>query len=206
MIEFGRQLVSAVTEQRHALSYISDIREENGLLRIELELDRPAFFRSKEIDSWMFDCVHMASNRCDQRDVDLPIYRGVDQGAAERAIESGIDVVPSDAHWFGGPLEKALEYGGDYPHVLIIDGGAVERTSRQVAGSAPQADHDSARVWAGSEGWKGRGGWFNYSRLPHTDNARGTDYEAAYAWFIPGNPLDALLGVISCKPSALLAK
>lgn len=201
MSEFGRQLARAVMEQRRALSFVSDVREEDGLLRIDLELDRPAFFHGVAIDSWMFDCVCVASGRCDQRGTAFPIYRGVDHEAFGRAIESGIDVIPSDAHWYGGPLEKALEYGGDYPHVLMIDGGAVESTSRQVAASAPQADHDAARVWAGSQGWEGRGGWVNYSRLPETDNARGTDYETAYAWFIPGDPKAALLGVISCSPA-----
>ena len=201
MSEFGRQLARAINEHQGDLSYVSDIRDENGCMLIDLTLDRPAFFCREAIDSWMFDCVLHAHAHCDSEEFALPIYRGVDAQSAARALANGIDVFPLDAHWYGSSLEKALEYGGDYPQVLIIDGRAAERTQRQVSATAAQADHDAARAWAGSDGFAVRGGWMRYSRLPETDSRRGSDYEVAHAWFIPGDPKSALLGIISCKPS-----
>ncbi len=199
-----QELFDAVVRGRDKLAFVTDVRQEDGLLRIVLTVDKPAFHNRKAIDRWMFDRVLDAHVKMPDEALHLPVFRGVNQPSLERALHTGIDVQPSDAHWYGSDLEKALEYGGDYPAVLIIDGASITRPFRDVAVDAPEADHAAARAWAAGEAITSPNGkWLQYSRLPADDPKRGSPYEAAYAWYITGDPKAALIGVIECRSGGL---
>ena len=205
MTSFRDALAVAVAEARHKLPFVTEIREEAGLLRIVLTLDAPAFNLRKDISDWMLECVIQAFVSSRGQDLALPLFRGVDRAARERALQAGIDVHPTDARWYGSDaLEKALEYGGQYPDVLIIDGNCVKRPFRELDANAPEADHAEARAWANSDGmpdsYTGR---ILYSRLVGPDDGRrGSPYEAAYAYYIPGDAKQALIGIIECRGPA----
>jgi hypothetical protein len=197
---FRSAFIDGVEANRGALPFAIDVRNDDDLLRIVLTLDQPAFDRRKEVDEWMFGCTAQALAKVDGAKR-LPLYRGVDRVSFERALRAGIDVEPTDAHWYGADLEKALEYGGAYPAVLIIDGNRVERPYRNVAVDASDEAHREAKAWArGTPILSENGQWLKYSRLPESDNRRGSPYEAAHSWYIPGDAREALLGVIECMP------
>ena len=198
MNELRSALFETVTAARDQLDYVTDVRKDSGLLRIVLTLEMPAFNYRKAIDSWLFDCVLKTKMKDPERRFPLPEFRGVNASSLERALRTGIDVEPSNAHWYGSYLEKALEYGGDYPAVLIIDSACIERPFRQIAADAPEEKHAEARAWSVGEPVRS-GDWINYSRLPVDDIKRGSPYEAAYAWYIPGDAKEALIGVIECR-------
>lgn len=200
MSNFRQALIEAVQARRDKLDCVSDVREEDGLLRVVLTLDQPVFDSRKKIHNWLFDCtvaarkLHLGASR------NLPIFRGLDELSLNRALRTGIDVEPSDRHWYGDALEKALEYGGDYPAVLIIDGNRTKRPYRDVPVDAPADDHAAAKTWSGGDALVSSNGKFlRYSRLPVNDINRGSSYETAYGWYIPDDPKEALLGVIECR-------
>lgn len=201
MSNYRQALIEAVQARRDKLDCVSDVREEDGLLRVVLTLDQPVFHRRKEIHNWLFHCVVAARKLHQGASRNLPIFRGLDELSLNRALRTGIDVEPSDRHWYGDAMEKALEYGGDYPAVLIIDGNSSERPYRDVPVDASIDDHAAARTWSGADALPSSSEKFlRYSRLPVNDTNRGSSYETAYAWYIPGDPKEALLGVIECRP------
>lgn len=197
---FRQALIASVQARRDRPDFVTEVREEDGLLRVVLTLDRPAFNFGKEVADWMTDCEYDARRTLIGSKVALPEFRGVDSESLGRALRHGIDVEPTDSHWYGAHLEKALEYGGDYPAVLIIDGNCIARPFRQIAADAPEEKHAAALAWAGSDGCSDNDHrWVHYSRLPAADLNRGSGYETAYAWYIPGDAKEALLGVIECR-------
>lgn len=199
MTTFRQSLIAAVQESRCTLPFQAEVRDEQGLLCIEIALDQPAFNRRKEIGDWMDGCI--VSARANYEGAGrLPLFRGVDRASLERALRQGIDVVPTDAHWYGADLEKALEYGGDYPAILIIDANKVERPFREIASDAPDDAHREASEWAKGQPMPSRDGrWLLYSRLPKEDSRRGSPYELQYSWYIPGEAREALIGVIEFR-------
>lgn len=205
MIEFRHHFCDAVVEGQERLGIATDAALVEGLLRITLSLPSPAFNHRRKIDDWMFNCTLEALKRASKSGVSkLPLFRGVDKASLERALRNGIDVEPTYMHWYGADLEKALEYGGDNPAVLIIDGACAQRPFRDVPIHASGSAHAEAQRWAASEAIASEDGQsMRYSRLPLGDSRRGSSYETTYAWYLPGNPLDALLGVIECKMAAI---
>lgn len=200
MNNFRKALIAAVQTRRGRPDFVTEVREEAGLLRVVLTLDRPAFHCGKDVADWMTDCELDALKTLIGSKGALSEFRGVDSESLDRALRHGIDVEPTDSHWYGAHLEKALEYGGDYPAVLIIDGNCIARPFRQIAADASEEEHAAALAWAGSDGWSDNDHrWVHYSRLPVADLNRGSGYEAAYAWYIPGDANEALLGVIECR-------
>jgi hypothetical protein len=200
-MDFRQALGDMVRANREKLSCACDVREESGILRIVLTLDRPVFDYRQSLEKWMFGCV-LDALELSGANLELPLFRGIDQSSLERALRYGIDVQPTNAHWYGDALEKALEYGGDYPAVLIIAGRCVERPYRTLAVDASVEDHVAAKAWAVGDAMQSENGqWLRYSRLPINDRQRGSPYETAYSWYIPGDAKIALLGVIECVPS-----
>lgn len=203
MNDFRKLLFDAVLAARDDLAFVTDVRQEAGLLRITLKMDQPAYFNHAPIDHWMSKCVREARIKVSSDRFALPIFRGVKVPLLERVLRAGIDVEPTNAHWYGGELEKALEYGGDYPAVLIIDGNRIERAVLDVEADAPAHEHVAAKAWSVGDPARVRDGkYLRYSRLPIDNSKRGTSYETSYAWYIPGDPKEALLGVIECRPRA----
>lgn len=200
MTTLRSNLIEIAKARADYLELISEVSEDQGRLRVILALDKPAFDYRKAIESWMFDTVVDAITKLSI--TALPEFRGIDRPSLNRALETGIDVSPTNAHWYGGPLDKALEYGGDYPAVLLLDSRQIERTFRDLSIEAPALEHEIARAWAvGDPIPSGNGQYLRYSRLPLNDRGRGTAYETSYAWYIPGDPKEALLGYILCEPA-----
>ena len=199
MTEFRRHFCDSVIERQKRLGIPLEAHVTDDLLRITLKLPSAAFNHRRKIDDWMFDCSLTAIVKTSGH-LQLPLFRGVDRASLERVLQNGIDVVPTDMHWYGADLEKALEYGGDYPHILIIDGALAQRTFRTVAADAPSREHRYARKWSGAAPIStSNGARHHYSPLPVGDSRRGSNYEIAHAWFIPGDPFEALLGIIECR-------
>lgn len=161
-----------------------------------MEVTGPAFRFRNEIKDAVFPLLSRAKRGL----YSWLLYRGVDQSGLERAREAGIDVRPTDHHWFGDAyLDKALEYGGDYPAVLVIDPAHAQKTWRELPVDAAQEEHAAARAFAPVEPWTSKDGtkiW--YSRLPPDDRRRASDYETNYSYCIVGDPKEALLGYVQC--------
>ncbi|ANN55971.1 hypothetical protein A9174_03780 [Mesorhizobium loti NZP2037] len=147
---------------------------------------------------WFFRSIAIPALKAGAAQV-MPLFRGVDPISLQTALRQGIDVTPTDHHWYGDSLEKALEYGGDYPSLLIIDGSRTERTFCEIRVDEPASEHEAGRQLSGHEPIKSRdGSRLLYSRLPPSDKRRGSEYEFAYAHYIPGNASEALIGYIAC--------
>lgn len=179
---------------------------ENRLLRIEVATGPGPFSEARTIDTWFFDIFAAAHRAVGQ--VPLPLFRGIDRASLARAVLHGIDMLPTDRPFFAAHLEKALEYGGDYPAILMIDPSKTDRPWRELRVDAHSDEHTAARAFAGNDPMTSTDGtklW--YSRLPEIYPGRASDYELAYAHYIPGEARDALIGYLdfvplSSKPNA----
>jgi hypothetical protein len=190
--------VKAVLALSDLPSFVLEAGRDGELLKIIIATGGPAMAMRDAIEEWFLPIMIAASKGSGS----WPIFRGVDEEALARALANGIDVVPSDHHWYGAELDKALEYGGDHPSVLIIDGARVARTWRELRLDAPTAEHEEASRFAAGEPMISEDGiWVLYSRLPAEDRGRGTAYEKDYAYYIPGDARDALIGYIQCVPA-----
>jgi hypothetical protein len=77
------------------------------------------------------------------------------------------------------------------------------RTYQLIADDLSQAELAAVQKIYGTTGIlqsDGKTRW--YSRLPDEDRRRGTDYEMEHAWFIPGDPFEALAGLIIFRVSS----
>ncbi len=194
--------IETATALKELPDFVADVGQASGLLKIKVTTTGPSCDLCEDIDRWFRRSISFPTVRKGQPDVGLPVFRGIDAKGLERALSNGIDVAPTDHHWFGSDLAKALEYGGDYPNVLIMDVKRIERTYRYLRVDAPQDEHEIARRFAGSEPIRSRDGTrLLYSRIPTTDSRRGSAYELEFAFYIPGNAKDALIGYIECAPA-----
>jgi hypothetical protein len=110
-------------------------------------------------------------------------------------LQSGVDVVPTNSVIFVDHLEKALEYGG-FPKVLLaLKWDSLRPTFKQVTVGSSKEEIETVRsnfptvielddhsLWC--------------TRLQQDDRRIATDYEIAYARWIPGNPWDALRAIV----------
>jgi len=141
-------------------------------------------------------CLTFLAEKALRRDSDDPPlrYRCVELSRLETIIRTGCDVVPSDSPIYAACLDKALEYGGYNRVVQVFDPQGLEKTFRKVRKS---------EAWELSEGFRLTypslkemdGEWLWFSKLPPGDFRIGTAYETEYSFFIPGDPLKALLMV-----------
>jgi hypothetical protein len=179
---------------------LQEVSWDGEYVQIVIGTYGPAANSRRGIDDWLFKvCMPLIRDG-----VELPLFRGVDDRGLERALAAGIDVRPPDHHWYAAELEKALEYGGDHPAILIIDSAKADRTWREVAVDAPAEEHADARRFTQHNPLTRRDGQrMLYTRLPPTDSRQGSEYELSYAYYIPGDATDALIGYIRCVPAPL---
>ena len=202
MTQARQAFIKTATTLDELPEFVTDVGQASGLLSIKVKTKGPPANFRHHIEDWFFKSIILPTLSNGGADIGLPLFRGVDSKGLQRALSNGIDVVPTDHHWFGGDLGKAIEYGDDYPNVLIIDVKRVERTYRQISVDAPLYEHDDARRFAGSEPIRSRDGTrMLYSRLPMTNNRRGSAYELEFAFYIPADAKDALIGYIECAPA-----
>lgn len=123
-------------------------------------------------------------------------FRGVRYDRLDYVLNHGIDVEPTDATIYADYLDKALEYGGMPKLILALNPKMLQRSFREVPTSTPKeelaalADRFPTRLESedGSKYW--------YSRLEEGDPKLASPYEAAYAYFVEGDPFAALEGLL----------
>jgi hypothetical protein len=124
-------------------------------------------------------------------------FRGVSWDRLPTILAAGVDVEPTTDPIFVSDFAKAWEYGGLPKVVMAFDGSRLQRTYREVVLS-DATDEEIAQlmidyptrieVGAGDRLW--------LTRFSSTDPRAATDYEGAYARWIPGDPFDALLAIL----------
>jgi hypothetical protein len=131
--------------------------------------------------------------------------RGVRADRIGQVLRTGIDVSPSDSPIFAEQgLDKALEYGCDGDQLLVLlNVRKLKRTFREVpADSDPSLLTELRRSFQTElKSTDGKQIWF--SRLGKDGTVAGTSYERDFAWWNPGDPWEALLGLIVLSQNAL---
>jgi hypothetical protein len=135
-----------------------------------------------------------------QLDLDptLPVktYRGVGLDRLATVLTTGIDVEPSDSVIFADFIDKAWEYGGFPKVILALDPGRLERTFREIPADTPQDELDAVRERFPNVLTSADGETLWCSRMSIEDPRIASPYEWAYAWWIPGDPFEALRAVL----------
>jgi len=199
MTDTRQTFIEVATSLTNLPEFVEAIGRDDDLLRIDISTGRLDGVRRREIDRWFSKSITLPSLKTGRLQT-RPLFRGVDGKSLQTALRQGIDVIPANHYWHGSFLDKALEYGGDYPNVLLLDASRCERTFREIKIDAPENDHEAARQFAQGEPMKSRDGTkLLYSRIPATDPARGSSYEFAHAHFIPGDASQALIGYLACR-------
>jgi hypothetical protein len=123
-------------------------------------------------------------------------FRGVCIDRLPQILRTGIDIEPTDAHFYAARLDKAVEYGDVPKVVMALDPERLDRTFREVpADTDPEEIAELRKTFptlirsdAGSMLW--------LTRLADNDRRATRSYEVDYAHWIPGNPLKALRAVL----------
>lgn len=159
-----------------------------------LQTSRDAYFQKHAVqdffDKLWFECLQA------DRDFVLPLFRGVSLSRLDAVLTSGIDVSPTDDVIWADFLEKALEYGDSEKVVLILDHRRMLRSWECLPVDAPAEQLERARAIYPYEAPTSDGKRIWFSRLSKDRPQFGSSAEAAYAWFIPGDPWQALIGLI----------
>lgn len=111
-------------------------------------------------------------------------------------LKTGCDIEPTNSVlWLDMFPDKALEYGGDEKVMMIFNLSMTEPSYVKVP-----ANTDAAKLKAWKQNYPtvlssidGKELWL--SRLPEHDRRVGSPYEVEHARWIPGDPLEALLGI-----------
>jgi hypothetical protein len=158
-----------------------------------ITIDRPAFQINKALDEHIGFPLFVSLFK---KLGITPIYRGIDPANINNVLCNGVDRNP----FYGtDSFEKALEYGGEYPLVLVLNGSRVENSFSTIY---PDADGHAEKLAAARLEFSSDGaydevtGRWLFSRFPESDRGRFTDYEAAYGKYLTGEPQDALLALL----------
>ena len=127
---------------------------------------------------------------------DLCSFRGVQLDALQAVLSRGIDVFPTDHFFFCDGFDKAVEYGGLPKLVMSIDGRSTDRTFREISAETPEIEIAELSRTFPTRLLSKDGRRFWMSRLPESDPRIAKPYEAHYARWIPGDPRNALRGLI----------
>jgi hypothetical protein len=122
-------------------------------------------------------------------------FRGVELDRLDTVLKHGIDVHPPTGVIFVGSPEKAIEYGAWPKVLLVLNRESLERTFREISADSSEEETQTVRrefpnVITSLDGTK-----LWCTRLDRDDPRTATDYEIAYARWIPGDPWAALMAV-----------
>lgn len=168
-------------------------RAQGGAPVVHIRINQPVFEIRRELeDNIGFPIlVEFMKNR--NRTV---YYRGIEPHKIRHALDHGIDVNPFFAT---DSFTKALEYGGEYPLLLVLDAQKIESSFCIIH---PDAEHHAEKLAAARLDFKspgifddGTGRWL-FSHFPETHPSRLTEYEFAYGHRLAGEPRDALLAAL----------
>ena len=125
-------------------------------------------------------------------------YRGVALNRLPTVLRTGVDTEPTDrVFWSSDRIGKALEYGGRDKVLLVFDPRRLKRGWVVLDSDCPQEERCEVEriyptvVWETGQSTK-------LSRLPATEYQCG-GYDD-YAYWIPGNPFDALMLIVTVAP------
>ncbi len=123
-------------------------------------------------------------------------FRGVSIDRLPQVLSAGIDVEPTDAHFFADRLDKAVEYGGVPKVVIALDPTKLDRTFREVPANANPKEIAELRKKFPTEFRSKCGNLLWLTKFALEDRRATTAYERNYAHWIPGNPMEALRAVL----------
>ncbi|WP_433287790.1 hypothetical protein ACQPZQ_34270 [Pseudonocardia sp. CA-142604] len=130
------------------------------------------------------------------------MFRGVSSDRLQTVLQTGVDVVPTNSVIYASDdFDKAWEYG-DFPKVVLaLDSRKVKPSWQMIPADTPPVElAEIGKVYPTAVPYSnGESLWL--SRLPADDPRIATDYEASYAFWIPGNPLEAVRAVFVFMPS-----
>lgn len=177
-----------------AAPYVTNVeRAQGGTPVVHISINQPAFKIRKELENNIGFPILVELMKKSHRTV---YYRGIEPKKLQNALDHGIDVNPFFAT---DSFEKALEYGGEYPLVLILDAQKIESSFRTIH---PDAERHAEKLAAARLDFKspgildgGTGQWL-FSHFPETHPSRLTGYEFAYGHRLAGEPRDALLAAL----------
>lgn len=123
-------------------------------------------------------------------------FRAVEYSRLSYVIKTGIDIDPTDGVVYAESFSKAYEYGGWPKIMLVLDSSHMQRTYREIPVDTPKDEirrlqeiyptilksKDRSKFWL--------------SRLPEDDKHIASHYESEYAWWIPGDPKEALGAIL----------
>lgn len=124
------------------------------------------------------------------------VFRGVNIDRLPTVLAQGIDVTPTDAVIYAAEFDKAWEYA-DFPKVILaLDPLKLDRSFREVPSTCKDDSLSRLQKIFPTElvSTDGKSLWL--SKLSRDDPRVGTNYEMAYAYWIPGNPFEALRAVL----------
>jgi hypothetical protein len=131
-------------------------------------------------------------------------FRGVGIDQLKTVLAAGIDVTPTDSPIYASDFKKAWEYGGIPKVVLALDGQTMERTWRQVPADTPEEVLAPLRDVYPTVLEIDSGEFLWLTRMEASDRRAGTPYEAAYGWWIPGDPWETLQAIFVFAPVDLV--
>lgn len=147
------------------------------------------------INASAFDhCLTFLAGKALRRNADdlHLLFRSVELARLGQVIRTGCDVIPSTAPMFAACSGKALEYGGSNKVVQVFDPTRLEKTFTKVHKSeSPKALERLIEKYPSCKEVDGE--WLWLSKLPPGDFRIATDYATEYSFYIPGNPLQALM-------------
>lgn len=134
------------------------------------------------------------------------VYRCVDLDRLPTILQTGRDADPSDGVFYASDcLDKALEYGGREQVLMVYDPRRVRPAWVTIGPDCSTADRDEIERLYPTMVYED-GATTKRSRLPASEYQAGIDYDH-YAYWIPGEPLQALVTVVTIgRPGYPLAK
>jgi hypothetical protein len=125
------------------------------------------------------------------------VVRCVEMSRLPLILQQGCDVQPKDAVlWIDKSPSKALEYGGEEKVMMVFDINRTKASYEEVvADTDPKVLEELRSVYPtvvpsidGSRLW--------LSRLPQDDRRVASAYEIEHGRWIPGDPIEALAGLV----------
>ena len=111
-------------------------------------------------------------------------------------VRNGCDVEPTDSVlWVDQHLDKVLEYGGDEKVMMLFKEDRTQPAYKRVPTSIAQNQLEELRKLYPTVIPSADGSTLSLSRLPKHDT-RVDSYDAIYGRWIPGDPFEALVGII----------
>src|SRR5205809_1130530 len=114
------QVAGVLRDVLASAPHVTRLESDNGATPIAyITIDMPAFRMNKALDERIGFPLFISLFK---KLGITPIYRGIDPANISNVLRNGVDRNP----FYGtDSFEKALEYGGEYPLVMVLNGSRV---------------------------------------------------------------------------------